>query len=140
VFVSYASQDQDLAARLFASLQKAGFEPWLDKDALGGGEDWNLMIEDQLRETDYVLVLQTPALAAKRVGYVNKEIAIAREQAQRYRGSFLIPLVAAELSADERIEELSAYQQMPLRDSCYSQDMADLVSTLRRDYQRRQRL
>ncbi|MCI0590733.1 MAG: TIR domain-containing protein [Gammaproteobacteria bacterium] len=139
VFVSYASEDQGLAARLFASLQKEGFEPWLDKDALRGGEDWNLMIEDQLRETAYVLVLQTPALLAKRVGYVNKEIAIAREQALRYRGTFLIPLIAGELSADERIEELGSYQQMPLRGDRYDQDMADLVSTLRRDYQRRQR-
>ena len=89
VFVSYANEDDALAARLFASLQSAGFVPWLDKDALRGGEDWNLMIEDQLREADYVLVLETAALMEKRVGYVNKEIAIARAQAQRYRG--LVP-------------------------------------------------
>ncbi|MCO6428973.1 toll/interleukin-1 receptor domain-containing protein [Nitrosomonas communis] len=139
VFVSYASEDQGLAARLFASLQKEGFEPWLDKDALRGGEDWNLMIEDQLRETDYMLVLQTPALAAKKVGYVNKEIAIAREQALRYRGSFLIPLVVGDLSVDDKIKELGSYQQLPLRENYYDQDLADLVSTLTRDYQRRQR-
>lgn len=140
VFVSYASEDQGFAARLFAALQKASFDPWLDKDALRGGDDWNQMIEDQLRETDYVLVLQTPALATKMVGYVNKEIAIARDQAQRYRGlSFLIPLVADNLSDDDRIKELNSYQQMPLRGDSFDQDFSDLVSTLRRDFQRRQR-
>jgi TIR domain/SIR2-like domain len=139
VFVSYASEDRALAARLFASLQSAGFEPWLDKDALRGGEDWNLMIEDQLRESDYVLVLETPALAGKRVGYVNKEIAIARDQAQRYRGSFLVPLEAGGLSPDQRIAELGSYQHLPLRESNFDDDIAALVSTLRRDYQRRQR-
>jgi hypothetical protein len=139
VFISYASEDHGLAARLFESLQKAGCEPWLDKDALRGGEDWNLMIEDQLREADYVLVLQTRALAAKRVGYVNKEIAVAREQAQRYRGSFLLPLVCGELSPDQKIEELGAYQQLPLREDIYMDDVAVVISTLMRDYQRRQR-
>jgi hypothetical protein len=139
VFVSYASNDGTLAARLFASLQKNGFEPWMDKDALPGGEDWNLMIEDQIRETDYVLVMETRALADKRVGYVNKEIAIARDQAQRYRGSFLIPLAVDELSPDERIEELGSYQRMPLRESHFDEDFAALATTLRRDYQRRQK-
>jgi hypothetical protein len=139
VFVSYASEDSALAARLFAALQKSGFEPWLDKDALRGGEDWNLMIEDQLRETDYLLVLETPALAGKRVGYVNKEIAVARDRAQRYRGSFLIPLIGEDLPPEQRIEELSGYQDMPLRERCFDDDVAALLSTLRRDYQRRQK-
>jgi hypothetical protein len=91
VFISYASADESLAARIFSSLQRKGFEPWLDKDALRGGEDWNLMIEDQLRETDFVLVLQTPALAAKKVGYVNKEIAVACERSKYYRKKIIIP-------------------------------------------------
>lgn len=141
IFVSYASEDQGLAAKLFSSLQQANFEPWLDKDGLRGGCDWNQTIEEQLRESHYVLVLQTPALVAKTEGYVNKEIAIARDQALRYRGlSFLIPLVVDSLSPDEKIKELEPYQQMPLRASSYDQDFAGLVSTLRRDFQRRQRL
>jgi hypothetical protein len=139
VFVSYAREDNSLAGRLFSSLQKAGFEPWLDKDALRGGEDWNLMIESQLKDTDYVLILETPALSKKRVGYVNKEIAVAREQAQHYRGSFLIPLFTEELSDDDKIEELSGYQQMPLRADQFDNDVATLISTLRRDFLRRQR-
>ncbi len=139
VFVSYADEDNALAARLFASLQSAGFAPWLDKDGLRGGEDWNLMIEDQLREADYVLVLETAALVEKRVGYVNKEIAIARAQAQRYRGSFLIPLVADDLQPQQRVEELGGYQRMPLRERHYQEDITAMISTLLRDYQRRQR-
>jgi hypothetical protein len=71
--------------------------------------------------------------------YVNKEIAIARDQAQRYRGSFLIPLEAGGLSPDQRIAELGSYQHLPLRESNFDDDIAALVSTLRRDYQRRQR-
>lgn len=139
VFVSYASEDHQLAVRLFSALQKAGLEPWLDKDGLRGGEDWNAMIEDQLRESDYVLILQTPALARKRVSYVNKEISIAREQSRSYRGVFLIPLVTDNLSDEDRLEELLSFQQMPLKEATFDQDVAALVSTLVRDFQLRQR-
>jgi hypothetical protein len=139
VFVSYATEDATLAERLFVYMQKAGFEPWLDKDALRGGQDWNLMIEDELRECDYVLVLESHALADKQKGYVNKEIAIARDQAKRYRGSFLIPLVVDDLQPADRIRELGSYHRMKLREKHFDDDIAALVSTLRRDYQRRQR-
>jgi SIR2-like domain len=37
-FISYAREDGDLAAMVFDALQKANFEPWLDRDALSGGE------------------------------------------------------------------------------------------------------
>jgi hypothetical protein len=97
------------------------------------------MIEAQLRDVDFVLVLQTQALAQKRVGYVNKEIALARERAQHYRGSFLVPLMVEGLLPEERIEELSTYQGMFLRDQFFGDDLAAVISTLRRDYQRRQK-
>jgi hypothetical protein len=139
VFVSYASEDSALASRLFATLQDAGFRPWLDKDALRGGDDWNQLIEDELREADYVLVLATPALAEKRVGYVNKEISIARDKARHYRGAFLIPLLASGMGPEHLIEELASYQSVPLRDESFDKDAAVLVSTMRRDYQRRNR-
>lgn len=139
VFVSYASEDTILAARLFSSLQKAQFEPWLDKDALRGGDDWNSKIEDQLRDSDYVLVLETPALARKRVGYVNKEISIARDLARYIRGSFLIPVYIDDLDDHEKISELSGYQAMQLRESRFEEDFANLSSLIRRDFQRRQR-
>jgi len=139
VFLSYASEDNALAVRLFAALQQAGFVPWIDKDGLRGGDDWNLLIEEQLRDAEYVLVVETSALAAKRVGYVNKEIALARSHAQRYRGSFLIPLVVDDLPQTEQLAELSEFQRMPLRKDHFQEDLSALVSTIRRDYQRRQR-
>jgi hypothetical protein len=139
VFVSYAREDTSLATRLFASLQNQGFTPWLDQDALRGGERWNEATEDQLRDAEYVLVLETKSLATKRVGYVNKEIAIARDQAQHYRGSFLIPLLVEDMPPEDQLKDLSAYQRMRLRETHYEEDVAALVSVMRRDYQRRQR-
>ncbi len=134
VFISYAREDGALASRLFEGLDRSRFEPWLDEDALIGGENW-----DQLAATDYTLVLYTPALCRKTDSYVNREIALARNRALGVRGSFLIPLRTADIDAEERVAELSEYQEMPLRPAFFDQDLSKVVSTMLRDFQRRNR-
>jgi len=139
VFISYASEDGDLAALVFDMLQKSNFEPWLDREALRGGDRWNDRIQDELDLTDFTLVLYTPALCRKTDSYVNFEVAQARRRAMSVRGSFLIPLRTAEIVDTDRIPELSEYQEMELRPAHLADDMAKVISTMRRDYQRRQR-
>ena len=123
----------------FDALQKANFEPWLDTDALRGGELWDERIRDELDVTDFTLVLYSPALCRKTDSYVNKEIALARERARSVRGPFLIPLRTAEISAEDRIAELSEYQAMPVRPTHFDEDIAKVISSMRRDLQRRHR-
>ena len=83
VFISYASEDGHQARRLSEGLDRAGFEVWLDKERLEGGDRWDTTIEQAIDQSDYVLVLQSRALVAKADSYVNKEIALARERAKR---------------------------------------------------------
>lgn len=140
VFISYAREDSELAAMVFNGLQESNFEPWLDRESLRGGEKWDERIEDQLEAADFTLVLYTAALCVKTDSYINKEIALARRRALSVRGTFLIPLRAADLGADERVSELDDYQEMPLRPDHFEEDIAKVISTMRRDYQRRNRL
>ena len=139
VFISYAHEDRDLACMTFDALQKANFEPWLDTDALRGGELWDERIRDELDVTDFTLVLYSPALSRKTDSYVNKEISLARERARKVRGPFLIPLRTADIAAEDRIAELSEYQAMPLRPTHFDDDIAKVISSMRRDLQRRHR-
>jgi hypothetical protein len=55
------------------------------------------------------------------------------------RGNFLIPLRTAEIAPEDRVDELSKYQEMTLRPECFDEDMPKVLSTMRRDYQRRNR-
>lgn len=139
VFISYAREDGELAAMVFDAMQKANFEPWLDTDALSGGDMWNDRIQDELDATDFAVVLYTPALCRKADSYVNKEIMLARTRALSVRGPFLIPLRTADISAEDRIPELGDYQEMPVRPAQFDEDMAKVISSMRRDFQRRQR-
>jgi hypothetical protein len=139
VFISYAHGDDELAARVFDTLQKAHFEPWLDKESLVGGDTWDLRIQDELEATDFTLVLYTLNFCRKKDSYVNKEVNLARRRALSVRGSFLIPLRTTDIAAEDRVAELSEYQEMLLRPAFFDEDMTKVISTLLRDYQRRNR-
>lgn len=139
VFISYAREDSNLANRVCHTLDTSNFEPWFDKESLAGGDLWDQRIRDQLEDTDYVLVLYTPALSRKTDSYVNKEIALARNRALAVRGNYLIPLRTNDLAPEDRIDVLSEYQEMVLRLENFDEDMAKVLSTMRRDYQRRNR-
>jgi hypothetical protein len=138
VFISYAREDSEIAGRVFDTLQRSQFEPWVDRK-LEGGDNWDQRIRDELEATDYTLLLYTPALCRKTDSYVNKEIALARNRALNVRGSFLIPLRTDEITPEERIGELRDYQEMELRPAHLDQDLAKVMSVMKRDYQRRNR-
>ncbi|MDT5331099.1 MAG: hypothetical protein QOF31_2396 [Mycobacterium sp.] len=139
VFISYAREDGHLANITFDALQKADFDPWLDTAELRGGELWDERVHDEINAADFTLVLYSPALCRKTDSYVNKEIHLARERGQRVRGPFLIPLRTAEISAEDRISELSQFNEMPLRPAHFDEDVKNLISYIRRAFQRRQR-
>jgi hypothetical protein len=139
VFISYAREDSALAARLHAALSRSNFDAWFDRESLIGGEDWDLRIESELQTSDFALVLYTPALMRKGDSYVNKEIHLARRRAMNVRGSFLIPLRTVLIDDDMRVHELGEYNDMELRATAFDEDFAKLVSTMRREFQRRNR-
>jgi len=140
VFISYAREDEDLASRVYDALQKASFEPWLDRESLGGGDDWDKRIEADLDASDFTLVLYTPAFCRKTDSYVNKEVALACDRALKVRGSFLIPLRTNDIADADRVDELRKYDEMQLRpDTGFDGDISKVISTMRREYQRRNR-
>ena len=55
------------------------------------------------------------------------------------RGSFLIPLRTADIDAEDRVAELGEYQEMQLRPAYFDLDLSKVVSTMLRDFQRRNR-
>ena len=50
VFFSYASEDAEAVRPIVEALRARGVEVWFDKDALRGGDAWDLAIRQQIRE------------------------------------------------------------------------------------------
>ncbi|MCP4106797.1 MAG: toll/interleukin-1 receptor domain-containing protein [Desulfobacteraceae bacterium] len=60
VFISYAREDIEIAERLYSNLKDAGLEPWMDKEDLLPGQEWDMTITKAIRESRFfVAVLST---------------------------------------------------------------------------------
>jgi len=57
VFLSYADEDVENAMRLRPLLKVAGFDPWLDSNALSRQEPWETAMEDAIASSDFVVAL-----------------------------------------------------------------------------------
>jgi hypothetical protein len=49
VFLSYASEDSEAAARIAQPLEAADIQVWFDRSALRGGDAWDASISQQIR-------------------------------------------------------------------------------------------
>ncbi|MBC8447787.1 MAG: TIR domain-containing protein [Chloroflexi bacterium] len=112
IFISYAREDEDKARALYGELKSRGYQPWIDKEDILPGKEWDLTIRQRLRESDFLVVCLSRKAITKR-GYFQKEIRMALDIAQEMpEGSiFLIP---ARLEATKVPESIAMYQYVDL--------------------------
>jgi hypothetical protein len=72
VFISYATEDLHYADKLYNFLASNGFLPWMDKRNLLPGQNWDFIIQRELRKADFIVILLSENSVSKR-GYVQKE-------------------------------------------------------------------
>jgi len=94
VFLCHASQDKPIVRELYQRLLTEDWiDPWLDKEKLFPGQDWELEIEKSVEATDAVIVFLSNASVMKE-GYFQKELKkvldIANEKPEGV--IFLIPM------------------------------------------------
>jgi hypothetical protein len=105
VFLCYASEDRETVRSLYSKLQQSGFHPWLDKEDLLPGQDWDLKITRAVRAAHVVLVCLSQH--SEKRGYVQKEIKRALDVAdEQPEGSiFLIPVRLVDCHVPERLNQ-----------------------------------
>ena len=128
VFICHASEDKDQALGIHGTLTGAGFEPWLDKEALRGGDRWDSLIESTIKEVDYFVVVNSRALKAKSqaASYVNKEIKVALRAEDWRLGKFIIPVTVDDAPL---LAELADYHAVNLSEP---DGMKNLVRAIKR--------
>ncbi|WP_441290221.1 toll/interleukin-1 receptor domain-containing protein [Sorangium sp. KYC3313] len=72
VFISYSRPDQPWAAKLDASLQRAGLEVFFDRARLEAGRQWEDQLKRAIRETRHLVVLWSSN--AKQSDWVTREV------------------------------------------------------------------
>lgn len=93
VFICHAKQDSAAAEEIFRQLDEAGADPWLDKEKLVLGDDWEQEIKRAVASADAFVVCLRPGFHD--IGFRQQEVHWAIEALQRRppgRG-FIIPFI-----------------------------------------------
>lgn len=103
VFLSYASEDADVARRICAALRDAGIEVWLDQSELRGGDAWDSAIRKQIKACTLFIPLISAHSQARAEGYFRLEwkLAVDRSHLIAADRPFLLPVVVDDIKDDE---------------------------------------
>src|SRR5262249_31894326 len=70
VFISYSREDLDFADQLAAALDSSGFECFIDREGISGGEAWKRRLGNLISEADTVVFVLSRVLGAPRIGEI----------------------------------------------------------------------
>ena len=108
VFLSYASQDAEAAARICEVLRSVGVEVWLDQSELRGGDTWDSQIKKQIHDCALFIPVISAHTNARTEGYFRREwnLAARRLLDMAHDSAFLVPVVIDETrEANARVPE-----------------------------------
>ena len=83
IFVSYAHEDLETAKRLYFDLKKLRADPWLNKEDLLPGQDWESTIGRVIKGCSHVLAIVSRHSVNKR-GFIQKELRQALDVLQEF--------------------------------------------------------
>ena len=94
VFFSYASEDSEAVRPIVLALRAQGIEVWFDKDALRGGDAWDLTIRRQIKECTLFVPVISASTRSRLEGYFRREwnLAIERTRDMAPEKPFLVPI------------------------------------------------
>jgi adenylate cyclase len=103
VFLSYASQDTEAAARICAALRAAGIEVWFDQSELRGGDAWDAAIRKQIKACSLFIPVISRNTHSREEGYFRLEwkLAVDRSHLMSTSKAFLLPVVIDETRDDD---------------------------------------
>jgi TolB-like protein len=95
IFLSYAKQDAEAAARICEALRSAGIEVWFDQSELRGGDVWDAAIRRQIKTCALIIPIISANTLGRAEGYFRLEwkLAIDRSHLMAQDRPFLIPVV-----------------------------------------------
>jgi len=129
VFISYSRQDTKIVDHVVARLKSDGFEVWLDRENIKGGDLWRKQIVKAIHTSDAFLLMLSPNSTAS--DNVRKEVDLAENAKRR-----LFPFVLASVDLpEELLYQLSGVQWIEFYASP-DESYQELVNILREHQQR----
>ncbi|MGA7408870.1 MAG: toll/interleukin-1 receptor domain-containing protein [Bryobacteraceae bacterium] len=76
IFLSYSWGDRERVTQTYDLLKAAGAQPWIDRNEICGGAEWELSIRQQMRNTERVVIFLSCS-GVQRAGFAWAEIRMA---------------------------------------------------------------
>lgn len=107
VFLSYVHEDYLPVKEIYDRFKRIGISPWMDKENILPGEDWERSILRSVQQSDFILVFLSNNSVTKR-GFFQKEIKIALKlwEEKLEDDIFIIPLLLNECDVPESIKKI----------------------------------
>jgi len=121
LFISYAHADSAFVDRLEADLHQQGFDPWVDRQRLKGGQRWRRALQDAVKRAQVLLIVLSPDAVASENVQIEYDYMLEL-------GKLVIPLYYRQCEVPM---ELRAIQWIDFRHS-YEQGLAALLDVLHR--------
>ena len=121
IFISYAHADSAFVDRLEADLRKLGFDPWVDRQRLKGGQRWRRELQDAVKRAQVLLLVLSPDAIASENVQIEYDYVLEL-------GNVVIPLYYRQCEVPM---ELRAIQWIDFRQS-YEPGLAALLDDLHR--------
>jgi len=95
VFLSYASQDAEVAHRICEALRAGGIEVFLDQSELRGGDAWDQQIRHEIHDCRLFMPIISQHTQERLEGYFRHEwmLAVERKHHMAEQKAFLVPVV-----------------------------------------------
>ncbi|MEM6925467.1 MAG: toll/interleukin-1 receptor domain-containing protein [Myxococcota bacterium] len=127
VFISYARDDASpFAEDLLAGLEAAGFDPFLDRHDIAGGEPWVERLAALLQRADTMVFVLTPAALTSQ--HCSWELERAHALSKR-----VIPVVAADVAQDQVPATLRRLNYVSFVQQRFGVALRELTNALRVD-------
>ncbi|GAC1686285.1 MAG: hypothetical protein PVS2B1_06480 [Candidatus Dormibacteraceae bacterium] len=100
IFLSYASQDAEVARRVADALREAGLAVWFDQNELRGGDAWDATIRTRIKQCALFVPFISKNTEARSEGYFRLEwkLAVDRSHLMADDQAFLLPVVIDDTS------------------------------------------
>jgi len=105
VFICYAKEDLDIASKIYEKLKDEGYDAWIDKERLVGGQEWELEIKKAIDESNFFLACLS-SHSVNKDGYYQKELkkGMAVWELQPEGRIFLIPIRLEDCQVPEKLK------------------------------------
>src|SRR3984893_7218255 len=108
IFLSYASQDAEIARRVADALREAELAVWFDQNELRGGDAWDATIRTRIKECVLFVPFISKNTESRSEGYFRLEwkLAVDRSHLMADDQPFLMPVVIDDISeANARVPD-----------------------------------